>query len=252
MVLRPVLVMVAPVFLAACNVVPDAAPTPTPTLPPIGVMAVLRAGNPKVCVDTDVEAALGELLRPADMPADRVVISISDASLEGFDQQISRAQCHANLRVDSSSGGTNLLTTPIVFAVAPSADDPDNFVVLTPAQAIRERLGELIAEEDNAAQERDDQDRERQQVASIVTPSWLAGRWVLAGSSDDACTAGPTMDMTADGSMAIGAAEGTYVLTGTTVRYDAGSGPQAFDITTASANGMSMIESGKPAFWRRC
>ncbi|MEG3088511.1 hypothetical protein [Sphingomonas sp. PB4P5] len=151
---------------------------------------LLRAGDAKVCIAPDVEQLLRKLVISQDGAAKGYTIAFADATLETYDKVVSKASCHANIKIDGPFGEI-VERTGFDFTIVPSAQDPDTFVVAAELGGFAERLEVSMINEakGKAADQAAETDRNR--LVATVKDGWLIGRWVGAQQGSDACLSGP-------------------------------------------------------------
>lgn len=239
----------ATLLLAGCDFVPTNTNT---TAPASGTMALLRAGNAAICVDSDVEETLRSLIRPDGVANDRFDIAFSAASLESFQANVSKATCNAAVRVTSRHGG-EIANTTLDFVVKPAAQNTGSFVISAPIGFLKAQLGDTMASEDEEIRDHEQEAAARQALLDMVKPRWVTGRWVLAGSGAEVCADGPAFDIQPGHRFSLGRNEGTWQLTGQVLTLSIGDQQSVFTITDADTDGFGASDAqGSSSFYRRC
>lgn len=169
-----------------------------PISAPRDSITLLRAGDPKVCAASDVAQTVRDMIRPKSSDTSRYRISLTAAVLEAFDQSVTKATCRANVEIRRGDGVT-LSSTPLSYAVQPSADDTNKFVVWASSTELQQQLSERVAADEAVEQDRQQQDATYRQLRSTVTPQWLRGRWVFAEAGSAACASDDAFDFKARG-----------------------------------------------------
>lgn len=105
------------------------------------IMTLLRAGSQQICIAPEVQTTLRNLIvtKAADLPDTNVPLekrtqavaavhlSYDMTTLESFDAAVSRAMCNT-VKIGSINGDSKS-SFRVIFAVSPSAEDANSFVV---------------------------------------------------------------------------------------------------------------------------
>lgn len=215
-------------------------------------MALLKAGDAKLCVAGDVEDALRALIMPKGQDAKGYTISFADATLETFDKVVSKATCHANLRI--GVGSDDLVpSTGIDFTVVPSAQHPDTFVVAAAVAPYQEQLANALAYEAAHQEQARQRDEHASKLAATVKPGWLIGRWVPNNQGSDACAQGPYYHFAKRGRWGNEGGAGRWQLANQDLSIIGTGAAITQSIVEADANSMTLDDSqGQQVAYRRC
>ncbi|MGY4398050.1 hypothetical protein ACVWZA_003252 [Sphingomonas sp. UYAg733] len=164
-------------------------------------MQLLRAGDAKVCIAGDVEQSLRKLVLPKSDDAKGYTVSFSDATLETFDKVVSKATCHANIKVDGPSEEI-VGRTGFDFTIVPSAQNADEFVVAAALDAYSDQLATAIDSDSTANDERKNEEEEQAALTATVKDGWMRGRWVSADLGSNVCLNGPFYEFAGKGQFA--------------------------------------------------
>lgn len=216
-------------------------------------MDLLRAGDAGVCIARDVEATLRQLVLPPGKEAANYTVGLSDTTLEAFDKAVARATCNTALTVQDSKGTTIIERVMIDYVVAPSAQNPDTFLVSGEIAPLRARVTQamITAEEDRVENEAFRQKTEA--LNALVKPGWLIGRWVPDPASSEACSDGPYDQFNKGGSYDGYETVGRWALKGIELAIAAEGDRTTRYIEAATMDTMSIATGhGGTAEYRRC
>ncbi len=240
----------APVALAIATCLAGCSGTDT-TSP---TMTLLRAGDAKVCVASDIEDTLRRLILPEGnaQAAKDYMITFDRSSLERFDKDVGKAHCNAWVKIDSPTG-TLVDPTPIDYAISTSAQDPSTFLVSAPTNPLRQQIAEDAETRVNIEQRQAGQQAETAALAALVKPGWLMGRWVRANAGSDACTSGPYAEFARKGVFASTDEDGRWSLSGMAITITTGSESKRLTVTEADMTSFTTEdENGSQSSNRRC
>ncbi len=239
----PFAILVSLTCLAGCSS-NDANPT----------MTLLRAGDAKVCVASDIEDTLRRLILTEGnaQAAKDYMITFDRSSLERFDKDVGKAHCNAWVKIDSPTG-TLVEPTPIDYAISTSAQDPSTFLVSAPTNPLRQQIADDAETRLRIEQRQAGQQAETAALAALVKPGWLMGRWVRANAGSDACTSGPYAEFARKGVFSDTQEEGRWSLSGMAVTITTGSESKRLTITEADMTSFTTEdENGSQSSNRRC
>ena len=262
-----VAVIATMLLLTCCDKLTPAGQSPTMTL--------LHDGSEKVCIASDVQKALRELIlpKPADIRPDMtleartgavagVSLSYDLTTLQSFDGNVSKASCNTTATI-RSAGSDKTGTFRIDYAVSPSADSPGSFVVTASVDDARAFANDRITSVlDQAANEDEEADIARQQaqqkqaLLAIVNEKWLLGTWIPSSSAATDCGNGQAIWFEPAHVMEGAAGKGRWSLVADQLHM-VGDGDRHFDttatITQADAISFQATKSDDSSFsLRRC
>ncbi len=215
-------------------------------------IALLRSGSASVCIAADVENTLRGLIEPNTAAKSTYTITFDDTSLEAFDKEVARATCNTMLTIQGPQGPL-VDRAPIDFVVTPSAQDASTFLVSSAVETYQEQLRQAIAD-DLDHQATQDADRlAEEQLAAMVKPGWLVGRWVQQDLGSAACSDGPYDDYGRGGRYSNVTTQGRWVLEDQTLTIVGSEKSVALDITGATSDSVTLLPSdGLVKTYRRC
>lgn len=224
----------------------------TPSNDQGSTMALLHAGDSKVCTASDVQETLRELLRPKGADTSGYQISVFDQTLQGFDKVVSKADCRAHLKIDGPRGEV-VATTSIDFTVLPSAENPQSFVVSADIDALRTRLQEQITDDAQNKADQQTTQAEQSRLVALVKPGWLMGRWVTADQGSNACLNGPYIEFDRGHVLRGPHVTGTWQLTGTDLQMVTAQQAATMSISDADDIRFQLSSAEGPGdAYRRC
>lgn len=220
--------------------------------PDTSTMGLLKAGDAKVCIASDVERTLRNQIVPKGKDASAYTISFDAATLESFDPVVAKADCHANLKIVDGQGEV-VPTTGFDYSVLPSAQDPKDFIIYTALDSFREQLATAI---DNQAAYQESHEAAAQAVEELhatVKPGWLIGRWVTAEWGLNACSQGPYTDFMRGGRLGISDVIGRWKLDGLNLELLGPNGAVEGNVSQADMDTFSLENVGDSTIeYRRC
>lgn len=229
-------------------------------------MTLLRSGSQKVCVASDVEQSLRDLIVPkvtsinADLPVQDKNAAISSfnvaftlTTLSSFDKGVAKAACNTSVVV-TGPDGTASSPYQIDYAVSPAANDESTFIISAAVSPIKAYLGtaiasvisEAIAKKNDEATASADAANERALLAH-VNERWLVGRWINATDSKSACVDGDYDEYKANHEYGGYESSGSWQLQGLNLKVVFESQGEKSSATTkiTAADGKSFTEVGE-------
>lgn len=220
---------VAAILLASCS-------SPSNTS-----MTLLKSGSPSICAASDVEATLRNLIL-GDNSAKDYAVSFDNATLQSFDKPISKASCHATVRIVGPSHPV-VEEDGIDFVVSPSAQNPDTFMVAASVDELRSQIEYDAAEQVTRSREQAREEHGRDALAALVKPTWLLGRWVASDAGSDRCTTGPFLDFQRGGAVMLEPnTAARWALSGTALTMTGSSDSVSYEITAADADTFTITD----------
>ncbi|MFS0770845.1 hypothetical protein [Sphingomonas sp. 1P08PE] len=217
-------------------------------------MTLLRAGDAKVCVASDIEDSLRQLILPEGnaQAGKDYTISFDRASLESFDKVVAKAHCKAWVKVDGPDG-TLIEPVAIDFIVSPSAQNADTFLVTAPTTPLRQRITNDVETRASIEESRAGEQAATAALEALVKPGWLIGRWVDGNAGTDACITGPYFDFGRKGELKTEDGDARWSMTGTQVIVTGSAKTLRLAITDADTNELTATyDDGQTARHRRC
>lgn len=222
-----------------------------PAETPQGVMQLLRTGDPRLCVDSQVEGAVRDLIKPSSKNFAEYGISFSDATLESFDGTVSKAVCNANLRIETPDGALD--PTRLDYVIQPAAQKPDSLIVSASVFALRSQLREFEATKSENRELEAQIATDRNRLVAMVKPGWLLGRWVMGEAGASACRTGPFAEFGRKQRLTTENGSGAWTLDGFELKFVGADTAFGVTITAANPNRFTTSdERGTIESFRRC
>ncbi len=229
-------------------------------------MTLLRSGSQKICVASDVEQSLRDLIIPkaasidADLPVQDKNAAISSfnvaftlTTLSSFDKGVAKATCNTSVVVTGPDGKASD-PYQIDYAVSPAANDETTFIIAAAVSPIKAYLGtainaamsEAVAKKNDEATASADAANERALLAH-VNERWLVGRWISATDAKSACVDGDYDEYKANHEYGGYESSGSWQLQGLNLKVDFESQGEKSSATTkiTAADGRSFTEVGE-------
>ena len=257
----------APLLLAGCDRATPAGESPTMTL--------LRDGSAQVCIASDVQQALRELIvpKPGDIKYDVTLETKTSAAhgvslgydlttLQSFDSGVLKASCNTTVTT-RGAGSDKAGKFRIDYALSPSADNAGTFVVtanVDDAHAFASDLIKTVLDQGaNEAEEADiarQEAKQKQALLAIISEKWLLGAWIGTGEQTADCGNGQAVWFEPAHVLEGGLGKGRWSLVGDQLHM-VGGDAQAFDTTAtisqADAISFQAAKSDGSTFtMRRC